>query len=415
MRILVLHQYFLGKDDPGGSRFNQFVKYWEEMGHEITVIAGTVHYSTGKKDEKYKGKWVVKEKYSENVTVYRTYVSEAYNKSFLGRLWGYFSFTFSSLYAALFKVKKHHDVMIVTSPPLFVGVTGIITKIFKRIPMVFEVRDLWPESAIDTGVLTNGLLIKAAYLVEKLSYKFADKINVLTPAFKKALIEKKNVKENKIIFIPNGADTDIFQPSEKENWVRDKYGLRDKFVVTYMGAHGVANNLDSILNVAKLCKEYKDIVFLLIGDGMEKKRLQKRAIEENIENVIFIDSQPKKLIPDFCNASDVCTAVLQKVDTFKTVYPNKVFDYMSCAKPILIGIDGVARELVENSQSGYYVDPDNPADFKEKLLMLYNNRVLLDQLGQNGLEFVTKNFSRENLAYKYIEELDKIVKRGVSL
>jgi glycosyltransferase involved in cell wall biosynthesis len=408
MKILIIHQYFLGKEDPGGSRFNQFVKYWEDMGHEITVIAGTVHYATGKKENKYKGKWITKEKYSDNVMVYRTYVSEAYNKSFIGRLWGYFSFTLSSLTAALFKVSKH-DVMIVTSPPLFVGITGVLTKWLKGIPMIFEIRDLWPESAIDTGVLTNKLLIKLAYFVEKFSYKFANKINVLTPAFEKALIEKKAIKKEKIIFIPNGADLDIFQPGTKENWVRDKYNLKGKFVITYMGAHGVANNLDSILNVAKECEGNMNIVFMLVGDGMEKKRLQERAISEKINNVIFVESQPKKVIPDFCNASDICTAVLKRVDTFKTVYPNKVFDYMSCAKPILIGIDGVARELVEESKSGYYINPDNPKDFKDKILKLYQNEGELEVLGQNGVDFVRSNFSRESLADKYQKEIKKVV------
>ncbi|MEM1502842.1 glycosyltransferase family 4 protein [Domibacillus sp. 8LH] len=409
MKILVLHQYFLGKDDPGGSRFNQFVKYWEERGHEITVVAGNVHYITGKKDEKYKGKWISKEQYSEKTTLYRTYVSEAYNKSFLGRLWGYFSFTLSSLSAILFHVKKH-DVMIVTSPPLFVGITGILAKWLKRMPMVFEVRDLWPESAIDTGVLTNPFLIKMAYLVEKLSYKFADRINVLTPAFKQTLVDKKGINSDKILFIPNGADLDIFQPGLKENWVRDEYNLHGKFVITYMGAHGVANHLDSIIDTARECREHQDIVFMLIGDGMQKKHLIERVKREGLTNVLFVDSQPKQKIPDFCNASDICTAVLKKVETFKTVYPNKVFDYMSCAKPILLGIDGVARELVEESGSGYYVDPENPLDFKEKIMNLYENEKLQKQLGENGLAFVQNNFSRESLATKYIEEIKGLKK-----
>jgi glycosyltransferase involved in cell wall biosynthesis len=379
------------------------------MGHEITVVAGTVHYATGQKEEKYKGKWIVEEAYSNKTTVLRTYVSEAYNKSFLGRLWGYFSFTFSSLTAILFKVKRH-DVMVVTSPPLFVGITGILAKILKKMPMVFEIRDLWPESAIDTGVLSNKLVIKLAYLVEKLSYKFANRINVLTPAFRQVLIDKKKINNDKIIFIPNGADLDIFKPGQKENWVCEQYQLKDKFVVTYMGAHGVANNLHSLLDVAKECQNHKDIVFMLIGDGMQKKELITRTKKEGLDNVLFVDSQPKKLIPDFCNASDVCTAVLKKVDTFKTVYPNKVFDYMSCAKPILLGIDGVARELVEESGSGYYVDPENPKEFKTKIIELYNDQALQKQLGKNGLSFVQSNFSRESLAKKYIYEIERVVR-----
>lgn len=410
MKVLVLHQYFLGKEDPGGSRFNQFVKYWEEMGHEITVVAGTVHYATGKKEERYKGKWVVKEPYSSNVEVVRTYVSEAYNKSFIGRLWGYFSFTISSLWAILFHVKKH-DVMVVTSPPLFVGVTGVLTKWLKRTPLVFEIRDLWPESAIDTGVLTNPLIIKMAYFVEKLSYKFSNKINVLTPAFKQKLIENKGINEKKIIFVPNGADLDIFEPGPRDNWVREQYGLKDQFVVTYMGAHGVANHLESLLDTAKEFSEHERVTFVLIGDGMRKSVLQQKAKEEGITNVIFIDSQPKHKIPDFCNASDICTAVLKKVDTFKTVYPNKVFDYMSCAKPILLGIDGVARELVEESGAGYYVDPENPKVFAARIRELKENPRLRERLGNSGLAFVKENFSREVLAKRYVDELKKVAKK----
>ncbi|MFC7365193.1 MULTISPECIES: glycosyltransferase family 4 protein [Bhargavaea] len=410
MKILVLHQYFLGKEDPGGSRFNQFVKYWEELGHEITVVAGTVHYATGKKEDRYKGKWIFKEPYSRNVEVVRTYVSEAYNKSFIGRLWGYFSFTLSSLWAILFHVKKH-DVMIVTSPPLFVGVTGILGKWFKRTPLVFEIRDLWPESAIDTGVLTNSMVIKMAYFVEKISYKYSNKINVLTPAFKQQLIETKGIQQKKIIFIPNGADLDIFEPGPRDSWVREQYGLDNQFVVTYMGAHGVANHLESLLETAKEFSDDERVTFVLIGDGMRKSALQQRAKEERITNVLFIDSQPKHKIPDFCNASDICTAVLKKVDTFKTVYPNKVFDYMSCAKPILLGIDGVARDLVEESGAGYYVDPENPKEFAARIRELKKNPELRKRLGNNGLTFVRENFSREVLAKKYVDELQKVAKK----
>lgn len=411
MKILLVHQYYLGENDPGGSRFNQFVSYWSQKGYEITVVAGTVHYTTGEKAGHYRGRFITKEFPSANVTVLRCFVSDGYNKSFLGRLWAYFSFTFSSLWACLFHIDKH-DVLIVTSPPLFVGVTGIITSWVKRIPLVFEVRDLWPESAIDTGVLKNPLLIKASYLVEKLCYRKASKINVLTPAFKEVLIRKKNVPANKIIEITNGADLDIFQPGPKDNWVRKQYGLNGKFVITYMGAHGVANHLLSLIKVAERCQEFPDIIFLLIGDGMEKSMLQAYVRDKGLQNIIFIDSQPKSTIPDYCQASDICTAVLKKVDTFKTVYPNKVFDYMSCARPILLGIDGAARKLVEEANCGYYVDPDKPEEFKKKILELYANREHIEELGRNGYEFVKQHFSRESLSNQYEAELLQITSKG---
>ena len=408
MHILLVHQFYLGENDSGGSRFNQFVKYWEELGHTVTVLAGTVNYSTGQKDSKYNGSIIFEENPSKSTRVIRCYVSEGYNKNFLGRLFGYFSFNLSST-IALFKVKKP-DVILVTSPPLFVGITGIIAKILKRKPLIFEIRDLWPESAIDTGVLTSKPLIKIAYLVEKISYKFADKINVLTPAFKDKLISKKNINPNKILYVPNGADTDIFVPNNNVQWVRDKYGLNDKFIVTYMGAHGLANNLKSLLKVAKDIESLDERVhFMFIGDGMKKSELVDYAKTNDLGNVTFVDAQPKSIMPDFCNSSDLCTAFLQDIDTFKTVYPNKVFDYMASKKPILLGIDGVVRELVEDNGAGVYVNPNNTEMVIKKIMELKNNPSKLDQMGTNGYEFVIKNFDRKALAKKYANYMGELI------
>ena len=213
MHILLVHQYFLGKTDAGGSRWNQFSKYWADKGHKVTVLAGTVHHGTGMKHARYKGKLVVREQERENVQVFRCYVSESYNKSFIGRFWAYLSFTFSSILAGLFWVGKA-DIMICTSPPLSVGLTGWLLSRIKRISMIFEVRDLWPESAIDTGVLTNKWLIRISYWLERLSYKSSSWIVVLTPAFAKALIANKGVRADRISMIPNGADLDIFKPGQ---------------------------------------------------------------------------------------------------------------------------------------------------------------------------------------------------------
>ena len=402
MHILLVHQYFLGKRDSGGSRWNQFSKYWSQQGHKITVLAGTVHYGTGKKAPEYKGRFIVCEKEMENVEVLRCHVSESYNKNFIGRFWAYISFVISSIYAGLFKVGKV-DVIICTSPPLTVGLTGWFLSRTKRIPMIFEVRDLWPESAIDTGVLTNKWLIKLSYWLENKSYKSSNWINVLTPAFKSALIERKNVRPDKISMIPNAADLDIFKPGELNNWVREKHNLQGRFVVTYVGAHGRANALMQMLNVAEKIKGYDDIRILLVGDGMEKTMLREEADRRQLNNIIFVDSVPKKEVVDYVTASDVCTAVLKKVDTFKTVYPNKVFDYMSVKKPIILAIDGVARKLVEDAKAGIYVEPENADEFVNALLKLKNDSDFCIKLGENGYQYVKENFDRKVLAAKYLD------------
>lgn len=401
MHILIAHQYFLSKKDGGGSRWNQFTKYWGRAGHKITVLAGTVNYLTGKKLPEYKGKFFVREHESKNVEVLRCHVSKAYNKSFFGRFWAYVSFAFTATLVGLFCVRQC-DVIICTSPPLSIGLIGWILSKCKRVPMVFEVRDLWPESAIDTGVLTSKPLIKFAYWLERRSYRAANLINVLTPAFEKTLIEKKNIRPDRISMIPNGADLDIVTPGERNNWVREKHGLSDKFVVTYVGAHGIANHLLQVLETAKLLNDRPDIVFMLVGDGMQKPMLKKKTAQWGLANVLFVDSVPKDTIVDYIAASDVCTAVLKKLDTFKTVYPNKLFDYMSAARPVIVAIDGVARKLIEDAKAGIYIEPENAKDFANAVLKLKKERQLCHKHGENGLSFVKQNFARDTLADNYM-------------
>jgi len=184
IRILLIHQYYLEVDDSGGSRWNEISKSWTDLGHEVVVIAGMMHANGFEKREDYKGKYFVT-RLQNNIKVYRTHVSESYNSGFLGRLWGYCSFMLSSLWAGLFIVQGKYDLILVTSPPLFVGVTGYILFRLKRIPLIFEIRDLWPESAIDTGVITNKWIIKLSKAFEAFIYKIDKRTNVLTPAYYK--------------------------------------------------------------------------------------------------------------------------------------------------------------------------------------------------------------------------------------
>lgn len=411
MRILLLHQYFLEDDDHGGSRWNEITKQWTDEGNDVTVIAGMMHYNSSSKRPEYKGRWF-KKKQQGGINIVRCHVSESYNSSFLGRLWGYFSFVFSSLWAGLFMTKGKYDVIIVTSPPLFVGISGYLISLFKRTPFVFEIRDLWPESAIDTGVVTNSLIIKLAYALEAFIYKKAALINVLTPAFRKVLIENKKINADKIIFIPNAAD---FTLSEKivANFdlalFRKEQNLEGKFVITYVGAHGVANHLEQILETGLLLAD-TNVLFLLIGDGMEKKRLQALAHEMQVTNVRFLEPVPKIEVFKYILASDMGASVLKNVDTFKTVYSNKTFDYMSCKRPILMAIDGVSKELVEEAKAGVFVEPENAADFAKKIRLYLANPNKGIEEGENGYKFAKDNFDRTFLAKKYIESMRKLMK-----
>ncbi|WP_281633891.1 glycosyltransferase family 4 protein [Flavobacterium luteolum] len=410
MNILLLHQYFLEDDDPGGSRWNEMTKTWIEEGHTITVIAGMMHYNGHSKRDEYKNKYFVK-KQQGSVIVHRTHVSEAYNSGFLGRLWGYFSFMFSSMWAGFFKVSGKFDVVVVTSPPLFVGLSGYLISRIKRIPMVFEIRDLWPESAIDTGVLTNKLIIKIAYWFEKFIYKKAKLINVLTPAFYNTLRDSKKISEDKLIMIPNAADFSLseeLQETFDRERFRKEHNLENHFVITYVGAHGIANHLEQLIDAGKVLED-TNVLFLLIGQGMEKERLKKIALEQNIQNVRFIDPVPKKEVFKYILASEMGASVLKKVDTFKTVYSNKTFDYFSCKTPILMAIDGVSKELVEMANAGTYVEPENIEEYERVIRHYLSNPSQLTREGDNGFEYAKLNFDRQVLAKKYIKLIEKII------
>ena len=225
------------------------------------------------------------------------------------------------------------------------------------------------------------------------------------------LINKKNIRPEKIILIPNAAD---FSLSEEllltfdAKGFRQKHQMDDKFVITYVGAHGVANHLDQILEAGKHLED-TNVLFLLIGDGMEKERLIKLAKSKAINNVRFIDSVPKAEVFKYILASDIGASVLKKVDTFKTVYSNKTFDYMACKKPILMAIDGVSRQLVEEAEAGVYVEPENPIDFEIKIRSYLNNRALISKHGENGYNYAKSNFDRKVLANNYLNHLKTLV------
>jgi glycosyltransferase involved in cell wall biosynthesis len=412
LNILLIHQYFLGKDEGGGSRFNEMTSVWAEKGHYITVLAGMVHYNTGKKDEKYKGKLFFKESYKNNVEVIRCHVSETYNKNFLGRFWGYISFTFYSTWAGLFKTKRKYDLILATSPPLFTGLSARIITLFKKIPYLFEVRDLWPESAIDAGVIKNQLIIKMSYWLEAVIYRKAKKINVLTPAFKEKLIKSKNVDPGKVLYIPNGADftisESISQSFDATQFRKEHNFPEDVFMIVYVGAHGLVNGLDVIPDAARMLMD-KPVLFLLIGTGMEKKRLIERVEEGNLMNVVFYDPVPKQEVFKYILAADAGLSILLKADTFKTIYSNKTFDYMSCKKPVIMAIDGLSRALVEEADCGIYVEPGNAHDLAEKINIYLQDKSISEKQGLNGFKYAKKHFDRRVLAETYIKELEAIM------
>jgi glycosyltransferase involved in cell wall biosynthesis len=264
MRILIVHQYYLMPGQPGGSRFNEMARLWAEQGHQVTVIAGTIDYASGKVPQRYHGRWVSKEN-DGAVLVYRCHVPATYATSYVGRMWAFLGFTLSASTAAL-RVPPP-DIVIATSPPLIATIPGWVAARVSRhpVPWIFEVRDLWPESAITTGVLTAGSpLTRLLYGLERWACRSASKINVLTPAFQADMEKRALAASTKFCFVPNGADVESFWPGPRDNEMRRQLGWGDRFVVMYAGAHGRANALHQLVDAAVELRDRPDIRAALI-------------------------------------------------------------------------------------------------------------------------------------------------------
>ncbi len=409
MRILVVHQYYLLPGEPGSSRFNEFARLWTEAGHKVTVIAGTLNYATGKVPERYAGHWVSREE-DGAVTVWRCHVPRSYRGSYVGRMWAFLGWT---LYATTAAVRAAPaDVIIATSPPLVAALPGWVAARLRRSAFIFEIRDLWPESAVTTGVLgQRSLLTRLLYRLERWACKVADRVNVLTPAFRDDLVRRGLAPAEAIVFIPNGADLDLFYPGSRDNDVRRNFGWGKRFVVMYAGAHGRANAVRQLLDAAELLRERDDILLATVGDGPERPGLEIEARRRGLDNVMFCGPQPKARMVDFVNACDVGAAVLQDNPTFRTVYPNKVFDYMACARPTLLAIDGVARQLVcDDARAGVYARPEDPQALAFAIRGLADDPSGCEEMGRRGHEWVAANASRAGLATRYLEVMKELVR-----
>ena len=404
MHILLIHQAFAALNEPGGTRHHEMARYLAQQGHQVTVIASPISYLTGAagavKDGSMPDEW------EAGVTILRAYTYSALHRSFLHRVVSFFSFMISSFILGL-KVRQV-NVVWGSSPPIFQAITAWALARLKGVSFIFEVRDLWPAFAVEVGVLRQPALIKASEWLERFLYRRADRLVVNSPGF----MEHVRQRGARVVdCVPNGADPRMFDPEASGEDFRLRHGLGDQFVALYAGAHGMSNDLETLLQAAARLRNEK-ITIVMLGDGKEKPALIEKSRALGLSNVCFLPPMPKIEMSQALAAADACIAILKAIPLYATVYHNKVFDYMAAGRPVILAIDGVIRKVVESNRAGIFVPPGDPAALAEALRRLAAHRDESRQMGIRGRRVVEADFDRAKLAGQMAQILEAAAVAG---
>ncbi len=402
MHVLFLSHYFPPEVNAPASRTFEHCRQWVQDGHRVTVVTCAPNHPQGKVYPGYRNTLVTHEE-KDGITVIRVWTYVTANEGFLKRTLNYVSYMAAAIVAAPFLQKV--DIVISTSPQFFNGLAGYVVSRMKRSPWVLEIRDLWPESILAVGAIKNLFVIRLLEWLELFAYRQADRIVPVTDAFQRH-IAKKGIDRSKITVIKNGADLTLYKPVTGPNRLAESLGVQGKFVAAYLGTHGMAHHLETVLYAAQRLRDYPDIVLLLAGDGAERRRLMALREELGVTNVLMLEQQPKEQMPWLWALSDVSLILLKKSDLFKTVIPSKIFESMAMEKPIVLGVEGESAELLQAADAGYCIEPENDRELATRLLELHTDKALCQKFGTNGRMHVTNYYDRIQLAKRFMELLE---------
>ncbi|OGD56658.1 hypothetical protein A2V71_03510 [Candidatus Berkelbacteria bacterium RBG_13_40_8] len=397
MKILLITQWY--KPIKGAvKRMARIADHLSKPGNEVTVLTGFPSYPTGILPKTYTWKLWASEK-DKKVNILRTYEYPTPNKGVIKRLLNYFSFTVSASLAALFLPPQ--DVVIVSSPSFFAGIAGLIAAKLKKSQFIFDIRDLWPDSAIELGFLKSKWQIKLLETLEKTYYRRANKITTATPGIKRHLLAEK-VPPEKLVLLLNSVNTEKFKPQKVS---REKYGFKkDDFIVCYVGNHGRLYDLQNIIKTALILKIFPKIKFLFVGEGEEKENLIKLAQKLKTRNVIFLPEKPNDEIIKIVNFSDVGLISLANIKVSQESMPVKASEYLGCGKPVVASISGDMKKYLIDHQAGLIYPTGSAQKAAEAILKLYHNPKLLKKMGLNGRKLALEVFSDKNF-YKILDQL----------
>ena len=404
MHILFLTDNFTPEVNAPASRTYEHSKEWVKLGQSVTVITCAPNFPTGRVYQGYKNK-IWQTEIIDGIKVIRVWTYMTGNEGFSKRIIDYMSFMLSSFLAAFF-VRKI-DIVVGTSPQFFTTVSAWAVAGLKRRPFIFELRDLWPESIRAVGVMNQARVLDFLEKLELFLYRRADYIVTVTNSFKANLVGR-GIDPSKIAVVTNGVDGSKFKPQIKDQCLVRDLGLNEKFVVGYIGTHGLAHALETLLKSASILSTTPNVHFLFIGDGALKNKLMKEAHNLKLINVSFLKSVPKSQVLRYWSLLDVSVVHLRKTDLFKSVIPSKIFESMGMAIPIIHGVEGESAEIIYKNKVGLLFEPENPSDLADKILRLRQDSRLLKRLSKNG-NTVAKQYDRTKLARDMLDCLQTFI------
>lgn len=407
MHILFLSDNFPPEVNAPASRTFEHCREWVKAGHQVTVITCAPNFPKGKVFAGYRNRpWQSED--MEGIRVIRVWSYITRNEGFAKRILDYLSFMVTAFLASLFV--RSVDVIVGTSPQFFTACAAYAVSAMKRRPWIFELRDIWPESIRAVGAMKRERLLDLLERLELFLYRQATAVVSVTNAFKQNLVDR-GIDPTKIFVVTNGVDTSRFAPMPKDQALLADLNLRDAFVAGYIGTHGMAHGLDTVIDAAKVLANTERaarIRIVMLGDGAHRQRLEDRAKNENLHNVLFINTVPKSQVTRYWSILDVSIIHLKKSQLFTTVIPSKMFECMGMGIPIMHGVEGESAEIVIRHEIGLTFEPENHLALVERLLMLHDDWEVRERLSRNG-PLAALQFNRKALAEKMLAAIESCI------
>ena len=405
-KILYIHQLFRHPGEFGGTRSYWIAQELIKQGYHVTMICQ-------RNPLLFPGKNIPSVEFTAVDNIKVIYIRNHFSKSMglKGKAISFFRFMFKSTWFAL--KEKEIDLVIATSTPLTVAFPAIIRKLIKKTPYLFEVRDLWPEGIIQMAIIKNNFLIKTLRWFEKITYRQALHVIALSPGMQKGVIN--HIPRSKTTMIPNMSKIDRFWPRAVDYDKISCFNLnKETFKVIYFGAMGLSNGLHYIVDAAKICMErnLQNIEFIFLGHGRVKNEIIERKMNEDLRNIILIESQPMEMTSEIVNACDVSIVTFEDIPILYTNSPNKFFDSLSAGKPIIVNSAGWTKEIVENFDCGFFVNPKDTEALFEKILFLKENPKEIKRLGSNSRKLAVERFDKSILCPKFVSVVNSLTKKS---